>query len=90
MSDGTKADDLALALEEAIVSGEIPPGSVLRQEPVDVAFVVPADPATPIVYPAAIVKGSRHVEDARRFVSYLQGAEARAIFEAAGFTPLRR
>ena len=32
MSDGTKADDLALALEEAIVSGEIPPGSVLRQE----------------------------------------------------------
>ncbi len=32
MADGTKADDLALALEEAIVSGEIPPGSVLRQE----------------------------------------------------------
>ena len=26
MSDGTKADDIALALEEAIVSGEIPPG----------------------------------------------------------------
>ena len=29
---GTKADDLALALEEAIVSGEIAPGTVLRQE----------------------------------------------------------
>jgi hypothetical protein len=27
VSDGTKADDIALALEEAIVSGEIPPGS---------------------------------------------------------------
>jgi DNA-binding GntR family transcriptional regulator len=29
---GTKADDIALALEEAIVSGEIAPGTVLRQE----------------------------------------------------------
>jgi DNA-binding GntR family transcriptional regulator len=28
----TKADELALRLEEAIVSGEIPPGSVLRQD----------------------------------------------------------
>src|SRR5436309_3456463 len=29
---GTKADDIALAIEEAIVAGELPPGSVLRQE----------------------------------------------------------
>ena len=29
---GTKADDIALALEHAIVSGDIPPGTVLRQE----------------------------------------------------------
>ena len=28
---GTKADDLALALEEAIVSGEIPPGTPVRE-----------------------------------------------------------
>lgn len=28
----TKADELALRLEEAIVSGEIPPGAVLRQD----------------------------------------------------------
>ncbi len=29
---GTKADEIALVLEEAIVSGEIAPGTVLRQE----------------------------------------------------------
>ena len=40
MSDGTKADDIALALEEAIVSGEIPPGSVLRQEHLSEQFQV--------------------------------------------------
>jgi DNA-binding GntR family transcriptional regulator len=44
MSDGTKADDIALALEEAIVSGEIPPGSVLRQEHLSEQFAVSRTP----------------------------------------------
>ena len=44
MSDGTKADDIALALEEAIVSGEIPPGSTLRQEHVSEQFQVSRTP----------------------------------------------
>ena len=44
MSDGTKADDLALALEEAIVSGEIPPGSVLRQDALSEQFHVSRTP----------------------------------------------
>jgi DNA-binding GntR family transcriptional regulator len=42
--DGTKADDIALALEEAIVSGEIPPGSVLRQEHLSEQFGVSRTP----------------------------------------------
>ena len=41
---GTKADDIALALEEAIVSGEIPPGSVLRQEHLSEQFEVSRTP----------------------------------------------
>src|SRR6266496_6858699 len=41
---GTKEDDLALALEEAIVSGEIPPGSVLRQEHLSEQFQVSRTP----------------------------------------------
>ncbi len=44
MSDGMKADDIALALEEAIVSGEIPPGSVLRQEHLSEQFQVSRTP----------------------------------------------
>ena len=44
MADGTKADDIALALEEAIVSGEIPPGSVLRQEQLSEQFEVSRTP----------------------------------------------
>ncbi|MET0561484.1 MAG: GntR family transcriptional regulator, partial [Gaiellaceae bacterium] len=44
MSDGTMADDIALALEEAIVSGEIPPGSTLRQEHLSEQFQVSRTP----------------------------------------------
>jgi DNA-binding GntR family transcriptional regulator len=40
----TKADDIALALEEAIVSGELAPGSVLRQEQVSVQYAVSRTP----------------------------------------------
>jgi DNA-binding GntR family transcriptional regulator len=41
---GTKADELALALEEAIVSGELEPGSVLRQEQVSAQYAVSRTP----------------------------------------------
>ena len=41
---GTKADELALALEQAIVSGELAPGSVLRQEQVSAQYSVSRTP----------------------------------------------
>ncbi len=44
MDAGTKADEIALALEEAIVSGELAPGSVLRQEQVSAQYAVSRTP----------------------------------------------
>jgi DNA-binding GntR family transcriptional regulator len=40
----TKADDIALAIEDAIVSGELPPGTVLRQELLSERFNVSRTP----------------------------------------------
>lgn len=40
----TKADDIALVIEEAIVSGELAPGSVLRQEQLSERFQVSRTP----------------------------------------------
>src|SRR5262245_10252298 len=40
----TKADDIALVIEEAIVSGELPPGTVLRQEQLSEQFQVSRTP----------------------------------------------
>jgi DNA-binding GntR family transcriptional regulator len=42
--DTTKADDIALVIEEAIVSGELAPGSVLRQEQLSEQFNVSRTP----------------------------------------------
>src|SRR5437879_9651854 len=42
--DSTKADDIALVIEEAIVSGELAPGSVLRQEQLSEQFKVSRTP----------------------------------------------
>src|SRR5262245_58675505 len=44
MDGGTKADEIALALEEAIVSGELQPGTVLRQEQVSAQYAVSRTP----------------------------------------------
>jgi DNA-binding GntR family transcriptional regulator len=41
---GTKADEIALAIEEAIVAGELAPGTVLRQEQVSEQYGVSRTP----------------------------------------------
>jgi molybdate transport system substrate-binding protein len=38
-----------------------------------------------VVYPAAVLKTSTHQAEAKAFLDYLQGPEAKAIFESVGF-----
>jgi len=50
-----------------------------------VAFAI--SPGPRIVYPVAVVRGAPHREGGRRFVEFLRGAEAAAIFREYGFAP---
>jgi len=41
-----------------------------------------------VIYPAAVLKNSQHLDEAQAFLDYLTGDEADAVFESVGFTPL--
>ena len=53
---------------------------------VRVIAIAPESTHDPIVYPAAVVKGSRNEATARAFIDYLASPAAQAIFRRHGFT----
>ena len=52
------------------------------------AFVVSGTGAPRIVYPAAVVNASKQRPEAGRFLAFLRGAQAAAIFTRFGFEPM--
>ena len=82
-----EAEDVRAALA-LVARGETPLGVVYatdaRVEPrVRIAGAFPSSSHPPIVYPAALTKDAR--PSATGFLEYLGSAEARAVFERAGF-----
>jgi molybdate transport system substrate-binding protein len=53
---------------------------------VRIVATAPESTHDPILYPAAVVKGTRSEDAARSFVEYLGSGAARAIFVKHGFT----
>jgi molybdate transport system substrate-binding protein len=53
---------------------------------VRVAATAPASSHEPILYPAAVLRGSTNMSVARAFLDYTAGREGRAVFEKFGFT----
>jgi molybdate transport system substrate-binding protein len=53
---------------------------------VRVVAVAPADSHDPIRYPAAVLRDAKDKAAARAFVEFLQGPDARAVFQKYGFT----
>jgi len=78
------------AVVGAVENGGADAGFVYRTDArlsphVTVAFEVPLGNGPVIEYPVALVAASKQPAAARRFLDYLQGAEARGLFEQAGF-----
>lgn len=77
-----------------VASGEVDAGFVYLTDATvtdKVRAAAESDPAThaAIVYPAAVVSGTKHPEEAGRFLEYLQSEQARQVFEAYGFVAER-
>ena len=41
-----------------------------------------------VIYPAAVMKNTKHEQAAKDFLEYLKGSEASEVFKGVGFTPL--
>ena len=77
----------------AVAAGEADAGIVYLTDvgasgTVRLAFVVPEDEASRIVYPAAAIASSRRIDAARELLDFLASPPARAIFERFGFVAL--
>ncbi|MBK1878692.1 molybdate ABC transporter substrate-binding protein [Pelagicoccus mobilis] len=59
--------------------------ALARSEEVKILSELPQPTEEPILYPAAVLNSTAQPSEASRFLSYLQGPNARQIFESAGF-----
>lgn len=86
-------DNVRAALA-AVESGSIDVGMVYKTDAsiskrVKIAYEVPAASGPKISYPIAVVKNSKQVEPARKFVDYLGSDDAAKLFESYGFIVLK-
>jgi molybdate transport system substrate-binding protein len=86
-------DNVRAALA-AVESGNIEVGMVFKTDAsiskkVKVAYEVPSATGPKISYPLALTKNARQVESAKKFVEYLNSADATKIFEKYGFIVLK-
>jgi molybdate transport system substrate-binding protein len=77
----------------SVVSGNADAGVVYQSDAfsskkVRVAAVAPPGSHAPIVYPMAVMKRSRRIDDARRFANFLRTEEASAVFRKHHFNPV--
>jgi molybdate transport system substrate-binding protein len=52
-----------------------------------IGYEIPLAEGPAIVYPAALVKGTKHQAAAAKFLSYLASSDARKVFTSFGFLP---
>jgi len=74
----------------AVESGNVEAGMVYKtyaaiSKKVRIAFAVPPGEGPEIIYPMALVKGSKDPATARKFLDYLGTPEAARVFEKYGF-----
>jgi len=78
--ESTKADDIAVLIEEAIVSGELAPGSVLRQEQVSAQYAVSRTPVREALRRCEMEGYARRDEDGTLVVARPTARETAQLF----------
>lgn len=78
----------------AVESGNVDAGVVYKTDAamskkVKVAYEIPASEGPTISYPVAVLKGSRNIAAAKKFVAYVNSPDAAQVFQGYGFIVLK-
>ncbi|WP_413162780.1 molybdate ABC transporter substrate-binding protein [Capilliphycus salinus ALCB114379] len=80
----------ALQIVNYVATGNVDAGIVhdttaKQSNQVKIVAIAPPESHEPLVYPVAVIKDSKNVTDAREFVNFLSGSQAKSIFEQHGY-----
>ena len=59
----------------------------MTTQEVTVVATAPEDSHSPVIYPVAILKGSKEADEAKRFLDFLGGTKVQEVFAKYGFEP---
>ncbi len=83
---GSNVKEVTSQVSEGVVDAGIVYATDARSAGLAVVATATPEMAGQVIYPAAALKGSKHPQEARRFLAYLKTPEAGRIFESVGFT----
>jgi molybdate transport system substrate-binding protein len=55
---------------------------------VSIVATAPEDSHSPVIYPVAVIKGSKNATEAKGFIDFLLSPKVRAVFKKYGFVPI--
>lgn len=85
---GSNVKEVTTHVSEATVDCGIIYGTDAVSANLTVVDTATAEMCGQVIYPAAVLAGSGHLEEAKAFLNYLQSADCAKIFEGVGFTAL--
>lgn len=85
---GTNVKEVTTQVSEAVVDCGIIYATDAYSAGLTVVDTATAEMCGQVIYPAAVLNITENEEAAKAFLEYLTGAEASAIFEKVGFSPL--
>ena len=83
---GSNVKEVTTQVKEASVDCGVVYGTDAFSAGLEVVDTATKEMCGQVIYPAAVMKNSAHVEAARAFLDYLTGDEAMKVFEGVGFS----
>ena len=83
---GSNVKEVTTQVKEASVDCGVVYGTDAFSAGLEVVDTATKEMCGQVIYPAAVMKNSAHIEAAQAFLNYLAGDEAMAVFEGVGFS----